>query len=177
MKLYNYISFIFYTFQFNIMKPFIIFYFLFFMVSRSLSFVHHHVGCILLRMHSRKKGMLLNDGAFRNCFCDLVSIESQSSDGLNHKRTSWLSSMLSIDVGIVLLAIILKEREKKKIKATWWNKRKEIIARHKKIRLPRMFYYSTFQEQPRWLLAPFTSDSSPFVWKSSLLWSLHLSRQ
>lgn len=88
MKLYNYISFIFYTFQFNIMKPFIIFYFLFFMVSRSLSFVHHHVGCILLRMHSRKKGMLLNDGAFRNCFCDLVSIESQSSDGLNHKRTS-----------------------------------------------------------------------------------------
>lgn len=54
--------------RFNIMSLFIIFVcFILFMVCRSLlSFVHHHVRCILLRMHSRQGRMLLCDGAFRS---------------------------------------------------------------------------------------------------------------
>lgn len=137
------------------MIPFIIFCFCFSLLSVFCSASCPMDTCILLRMHSEEFLVLLNDGAvFESFFFMCVWASDFNSMDWNTKETC---------MTFFFRFFSTIERSKKK-------KVQEIIVHHKTIRLPRMFYCPFKMLES--VHAFYDRDS---LWKSSLLWSLHVS--
>lgn len=127
------------------MIPFINFIFLccIFMMSRSLSSIHHHTRCILMRMN-----VLLRIFETKRNVTEWwrLSVSELSSD-FNSRDWNTKEPHMTLDVPSINFSSLCSHYWERR-NATW-NKRKEIIVHHKTIRLPRMFYYSTISRIAR----------------------------